>query len=93
MINESIENIPTKKLKTILSSLQTSQLNQTPFTEIINSKNNLTKLFNPDTEGAISFRRGEFIRTKHADCANEWAPTVTSTLFTPHKHRPNLSSV
>jgi len=50
MINESIENIPTKKLKTILSSLQTSQLNQTPFTEIINSKNELTKLFNPDSK-------------------------------------------
>jgi hypothetical protein len=50
MINESIENIPPKRLKTILSSLQTSQLNQTPFTEIINSKNNLTKLFNPDSK-------------------------------------------
>ena len=50
MINEIIDNKPSKKLKTILSSLKTkSQLNQTPFTEIINSKNNLTKIFNPDS--------------------------------------------
>ena len=51
MINEVIDNKPSKKLKTILSSLKTkSQLNQTPFTEIINSKNKLTDVFNPDSK-------------------------------------------
>src|SRR3972149_11010096 len=31
--------------------------------------------------GVTVFRRCEFIRTEHADCANEFAPTTHSTAF------------